>query len=288
MLAIFKREMQGYFTSMIAYLFMAGFVVVVGIYFMYYCVINGYADFAGAVLPSTCIWFSLLIPIITMRLWAEERKQKTDQLLLTAPISVTRIVLGKYLAVVTLFAITLLVLFLFPVILSFYADVAWPSVFTGFLGYLLLGCSLISIGFFISTLTENQIVSAVVSAVLVLMFFFLNNLADSFPGRARYSIMMLGVVVIGIMILFYTSTHKYLPSAIAGVLGIGAIACGYFINPSMYEDGAAKFVNWFSVLDRFYSFSDGLLNVSSIVYYLSFVGVFLFLTIRSIEKKRWN
>ena len=288
MLAIFKREMSGYFTSMIAYLFMAGFVVVVGIYFMFYCVINSYTDFAGAVLPSTCIWFSLLIPIITMRLWAEERKQKTDQLLLTSPISVTKIVLGKYLAVTCLFVITLCVLTLFPFILHFYGKVNWPTVGTGFLGYLLLGCSLMAIGFFISTLTENQIVSAVISAVLVLMFFFLNNLADSFPGRARYSIMMLAVVVIGVMILFYLSTKKYMPSLIAGVVGSGAIAIGYFVSPSMYEDGAAKFVNWFSVLDRFYSFSDGLLNVTSIVYYLSFIGVFLFLTVRSIEKKRWN
>lgn len=288
MKAIYKKEMQGYFTSMIAYLFMAGFVVIIGIYFTYYCVSNSVTDFSGYVLPSTCIWFSLLIPIITMRLWAEEKKQKTDQLLLTSPINVTQIVFGKFLAVVTLFAITICILLLFPFMLHFYGDVTWSTVFTGILGYFLLGCSLMAVGFFISTLTENQIVSAVISAVVILLFFFMGNITDNFPGRARYSIALCVMVVIVIMAVFYFSTKRILPSVISGIIGVGAIAGAYFIKPSIFDDGLSKFVNWFSVLDRFYNFSDGLLDVSSIVYYLSFIGVFLFLTIHAIEKKRWN
>lgn len=288
MKAIYKKEMQGYFTSMIAYLFMAGFVVLVGIYFIYYCVSRSLTDFAGFVLPSTCMWFSLLIPIITMRLWAEERKQKTDQLLLTSPISVTKIVIGKYLAVITLFLITLCILMLYPFMLHFYGDVNWASIVIGFFGYFLVGCSLIAIGFFVSSLTENQIISAVVSAVVILLFFFLNNISDKLPGRARYTILFCGVIVVAVMLLFYFSTKKLLPSVIAGLIGVGAIAVTYFVKPSVYENGLAKFVDWFSVLDRFQNYVDGLLDVSSTVYYLSFIGVFLFLTVHTIEKKRWN
>lgn len=288
MKAIYKKEMQGYFTSMIAYLFMAGFVVLVGIYFIYYCVGLAYTDFTGYVLPVTCMWFSLLIPIITMRLWAEERKQKTDQLLLTSPVSVTKIVIGKYLAVVTLFLITLAILMLYPFMLHFYADVNWALIMIGFLGYFMVGCSLIALGFFISSLTENQIVSAVVSAVVILLFFFLNNISDKLPERARYAILFWGIIVAAVMLVFYFSTRKLLPSVIAGLIGVGAIAVTYFVKPSVFDNGLAKFVDWFSVLDRFQSYVDGLLDVSSTVYYLSFIGVFLFLTVHTIEKKRWN
>lgn len=223
-----------------------------------------------------------------MRLWSEEKKQKTDQLLLTAPISVTKIVLGKYLAVVTLYVITIGLMLLFPFMLHFYGDVTWATVFTGFLGYFLLGCSLMAVGLFISSLTENQIVSAVVSIVVILVFFFMNNLADNFPGRARYSIALCVLIVGVIMAVFYFSTKRILPSVVAGIIGVGAIAGTYFVKPAIFENGLLKFVNWFSVLDRFYNFTDGLLDVSSIVYYLSFIGVFLFLTIYTIEKKRWN
>lgn len=288
MLAIYKKEMQGYFTSMVAYLFLACFVALVGVYFVYYCVANAVTDFTGYVLPSTCMWFAVLIPIITMRLWAEEKKQKTDQLLLTSPVSVTRIVMGKFFAVVTLFFIAVCLLLLFPFMLHFYGDVTWSTIFTGFLGYFLLGCSLLAVGFFISTITENQIIAAVISAVVILLSYFLENLTDNFPGRARYSIALCVLVVIGIMCVFYRSTRKVIPPVVAGVVGIGAIAVTYFVKSGIFDNGLSKFVNWVSVLDRFYNFTDGLLDVSAIIYYLSFIGVFLYLTIRSIEKKRWN
>lgn len=289
MLAIYKKEMQGYFTSMIAYLFLAAFVVLVGIYFVYYCVGYSLTDFAGYVLPSTCTWLGLLVPIITMRLWSEERKQKTDQLLLTSPISVVKIVIGKYLAVLSLFVIALAIIMLYPFMLHFYGDVEWTTIALGMFGYFLVGAALIAVGFFISSLTENQIVSAVVTAVLIFASFFLNNISNNLPGRARYSIIFYACVVVAVMVLFYVSTKKVLPSVVSGIIGAGAIALVYFIKPSMYDDGLSKVIDWFSMMERYTnSFINGLLDVSAVVYYLSFAGVFLFLTVHMIEKKRWN
>jgi ABC-2 type transport system permease protein len=288
MKAIYKKEMQGYFTSMIAYFFMAAFVLIIGIYFTYYCVSNAVTDFSGYVLPSTCMWFILLIPIVTMRMWSEERKQKTDQLLLTSPISVTKIVFGKYLAVATLLLLTLCIVLLFPFMLHFYGTVTWATVFTGMFGYFLVGCSLLAVGFFISSLTEHQVVSAVCCGAVIFVLFFMSNLADMLPGRARYSITCCALVVVVIMVLFYLSTKKVLPSVIVAIVGAGIIAAVYYFDPTIYDNGISNFVNWFSIIDRYTNFTDGILDVGSIVYYLSFIGVFLYLTVYSIEKKRWN
>ena len=288
MLAIYKKEMQGYFSSMIAYLFMASFIAIIGIYFTAYCVSSGYTDFAGVVLPSTSIWFAVLIPILTMRLWAEEKKSKTDQLLLTSPVSITKIVIGKYLAVLTLFFLTLCIVMIFPVILQFYGDVTWTTIFTGMLGYFLMGAALIAIGFFISSITENQIVAAVISVVVIVLFYLLGNLTSGFPGRARYSIILAAIGVVAIMVIFYYSTKTIVPSIISGLVGAGVIALTYCLKPTIFDNGLSKFVDWFSVIDRFYEFVQGILNVSAIVYFISFIGVFLLLTIRSIEKTRWN
>lgn len=288
MLAIYKKEMQGYFSSMIAYLFMASFIAIIGIYFTAYCVSGGYTDFAGVVLPSTSIWFAVLIPILTMRLWAEEKKSKTDQLLLTSPISITKIVVGKYLAVLTLFFITLCMVMIFPFILHFYGDVTWMTVFTGMLGYFLMGAALIAIGFFISSITENQIVAAVISVVTIVLLYLLGNLSSSLPGRARYSIILAAIAVVAVMIIFYCTTKTIVPSIISGLIGAGAIALTYYLKPTVFDNGLSKVLDWFSVIDRFYDFVQGILNVSAIVYFISFIGVFLLLTIHSIEKTRWN
>ena len=288
MLAIYKKEMQSYFTSMIAYLFMAVFVAVVGIYFTVYCVTGSVTDFAGYVLSGTSLWFAILIPLITMRLWSEEKKSKTDQLLLTSPISVGKIVAGKYLAVVSLFVLTLAIIMLFPFMLHFYGKVTWSTVMTGMLGYFLLGCALMAIGFFISTLTENQIVSAVITVVIIVAFYLLGSLANAFPGRARYSLVLCGVAIVGVMILYYVSTKAILPSVIFGVTGIGATALAYFLKPSIFDNGLSKFVEWFSVMDRFSNFAKGIIDIADVIYFVSFIGVFLFLTVRSVEKNRWN
>lgn len=288
MKAIYKKEMQSYFTSMVAYLFMACFFALVGIYFTYGCVINQSVDFAGYVLPSTCMWLAILIPMLTMRMWAEEKKQKTDQLLLTSPVSVTKIFFGKYLAAVTLFSISCLLLFIFPFMLHFYGNVDWVAVLVGMVGYFLLGCALIAIGFFISTITESQVIAAVISAVVILFLFFMENIATQFPTRARYTVALCVIIAALIGLAFYLSTKKVLAGLIAFAAGDLITAGAYLIWPSVFQGGLSKIVGWLSVMERFYNFTDGLFDVGAIVYFLSFIAVFGFLTVQSIEKTRWR
>ena len=177
----------------------------------------------------------LLVPLITMHLWSEEKKNKTDQLLLTSSLPVSSIILGKYLACLSLFAINVVIMLIYPFTMSFYGTVVWTNVFMLYLGYFLLGSALLSVGLFVSTLTESQFVSAIITFVLVLTMFLFK---------------------------VFTST-----------VNIGFIA---------------DIIEWFSLFSRFDAFVYGFIDISTIIYYLSFSGLFVFLSIVFIQKKRWN
>ena len=161
MLAVFRRELRAYFVSPIGFVFVGFFILIAGVFFAISNLLSGNPSFTG-VLSSLTFIFLFLVPILTMRLISEETRQKTDQLLITSPLSITGIVLGKYLAAVGVFVITLLITVLFPVIMSFFAllGLGWWEILGGYIGFLLMGCAFISIGLFFSSLTDNQLIAA--------------------------------------------------------------------------------------------------------------------------------
>ena len=154
MTAIYKRELKSYLTSMVGYLFIFFILVLTGIYFSAYQLSAAYPKFEYTLSAVTFV-FLIGVPILTMRVLAEERKQKTDQLLLTAPVSVGNIVIGKYLALVTVYAIPILVMCTYPLIMSKFGTVAFGSAYTAILGFFLLGCANIAIGVFMSALDRK-------------------------------------------------------------------------------------------------------------------------------------
>jgi ABC-2 type transport system permease protein len=235
MLAVYRRELQSYFFSPIAYVFMGIFLLLSGIMFTLINVMQGSADFNG-MLGNLTFLFMIVVPVLTMRLLSEERKNKTDQLLLTSPISLTSMVLGKYLAALSVFVLTLVITFVYPLILSMYGNPSVSEIFTGYLGFFFLGSSLIAVGVFISALGENQITSAFIT---------------------------LGVLF---------------------VLWIGSDWLISMIKIPWIND----VLSWFSVYSRFQPFAQGLLSITQIFYYISFSAVFVFLTIRTIETRRWS
>lgn len=177
MTAIYKRELKAYFCSVIGWLYLAVMMAVTGIYFYLLNLLVGYPTISY-MLQSVVFLIVFTIPILTMRSLAEERKYKTDQLILTAPISVGKIVMGKYLALVTLFAIPLALLGITPLILGSVGEFQLGLSYTSLLGFLLYGCLGLAIGLLASSLTE----SVVVSAILTLVFMFAGYIMSGFSG----------------------------------------------------------------------------------------------------------
>ncbi|QEH70542.1 ABC transporter permease [Cellulosilyticum sp. ST5] len=287
MKTILDKEFKAYFTSPIGYVFMAFFLLIFGFYFTAINIYNSYGDYTN-VLAALSSLLLFAIPLVTMRLLSEEKKNRTDQLLLTSPIHVKDIVLGKYFAAVSLFAITLIITMVQPAILMFFGNIPVGKILTCYLGYFLLGATLIAISLFISALTENQIISAIASIGLFLFLMLIDGLAVLIPKQRISSLVFLIIIVVLITLFIYFSIKDFYISGIIGLLGICGVVVTYNLNGSLFDGLCTKILQWFSLFSRFENFTYGLLDIGAIVYYLSFIFIFLFLTNQTIEKRRWS
>ena len=195
MTAIFKRELKSYLTSMVGYLFIFFVLVLTGIYFSAYQLSGGYSKFETTLSALTFV-FLIGVPILSMRVLAEERKQKTDQLLLTAPVSVWDIVFGKYLALVAVFAIPVVIMCVYPLIMSKFGTISYASAYTGILGFFLLGCANLAIGVFMSALTESQVIAAVLTFVFLFAFYMMNGISSFFSEGALSTCITFGLLIL--------------------------------------------------------------------------------------------
>ena len=286
MIAIFKRELRNYFQSPTGYIFMGFFLLLAGIFFALTNLIGGNPNYIG-VLSNLTFTFLIAVPVLTMRLISEERRHKTDILLITNPVSITGIVVGKYLAAVALFLITLGVTWLYPVIMSFFGDVAGWEIVGGYIGFLLLGCSFIAVGIFVSAMTENQVISAVVTFAALLLLWLVDWVVTALPKSATAGLIFTAIIAAGILALVYFSTRNWFVTAGLAVLGGGLIALLAGLDFNRFDGFVVRFFEWLSLLGRFEEFTYGVMSLSSIVYFASFAGVFVFITIRVIDKKRW-
>lgn len=232
MAAIFKREFRSYFNSVTGYAFAAFLLVFTGIYTMGVCLTGGYANYEY-VLGNMAFIFLLIVPIVTMKVFAEEKKQKTDRLLYALPLSMTRIVLGKYLALLAVFAVPMVLVSVYPLILTMYGTLNLKVVYGTVAGFMLLGAALLSVGVFISSLTESQ----------------------PLAGGLTFLVLLL----------------NYLSSSIASALGVG--------------ESLAESLDLFGRLDKFVY---GVFDIGNMVFYLTVIAFFLFLTVQSLEKRRWS
>jgi len=192
------------------------------------------------------------------------------------------------LAAVTVFVVTIAVTILYPIILSLYGDIPVAETLGAYIGFFLLGCSFISIGLFISSLTENQFVAAVVTFAALLLTWVIDWLESALPTDrvAGFVFVLILVGLVGAWI--YLTIRNLIISISATVVGAAAFIAVYILKPEFYDNAIVRFFKWFSLLSRYQKFTNGLLDLSSIVYYLSFIFVFIFLTIRVLEKRRWS
>ena len=287
MTAIYKRELKSYLTSMVGYLFIFFILVLTGIYFSAYQLSAAYPKFEYTLSAVTFV-FLIGVPILTMRVLAEERKQKTDQLLLTAPVSVGNIVIGKYLALVTVYAIPILVMCIYPLIMSKFGTVAFGSAYTAILGFFLLGCANIAIGVFMSALTESQVIAAVLTFVLLFAFYMMNGISSFFSKTSMSTCVTFGLLILAAAIILYTMIKNALISAIAAVIGEVILVVIYVVKSSVFEGGIQKVLNIFNLSGHFDNFTSNIFDIKGIVYFLSVIAICLFLTMKSISKRRWN
>ena len=287
MSAVFKKEIRTYFTTMSGYVFLGFFVLINAYFFSRFNVGEGSPDYSGT-LTYTFSMFLILIPVLTMRLFAEEVRQKTDQLLYTSPISIWKIVFGKFFAATSLFLFGTVIIVLFPIILNYYGDVNFIQTFGCFLGYFLLGASLIAVGLFISVLTDNQIIAAVGTFAAVFFILMMDSVIMSMPVDTLSSTVFTVLVISLISFILYKITKNIVISGAFFGVCLVAVSVLYFLDDLIFEGIIVRVLNWFSVLNHFESFYMGIFKLSDVVYYISFIYIFLYITINTIEKRRWR
>lgn len=287
MVGVFKKELKSYFSTPTGYVFMGFFLLVAGFFFAISNLFTMSADYNGMLSNITFI-FLIVVPILTMRLIADETRQKTDVLLLTSPLKLSAMVLGKYLAALTVFLITLLVTCLYPIIMSFFGSIAIWEIIGGYIGFFLLGATFIAVGLFISSLTDNQVIAAVVTFSVLLLLWVIDAVQSVLPSTTISGVVFAVILVVGIAVWLYFAARNIYVSLATAVVGGGIIAAIYLLNKDLYTGFISKFIAWFSVLNRYQDFSMGILSLSPIIYYITFSAAFIFLTIRTLEKRRWS
>lgn len=287
MLAVYKKELRSYFTSMIGYVFIAFSLIIIGISFYRQNLTSGIANFEYTITDVTIV-FILLVPILTMRLMAEERKQKTDQLLLTVPLKPSDIVIGKFLAVFTILLIVMGIVSFYPLIINIYGDVPFAAAYSSIFGFCLLGASYLAIGMFISSLTDSQVVAAVVTLVTFIVTGLIDGIALVIPSDGKTAYIFFTLIIIAIGLILYRMMNNLTVAIGVGVIAEIGLTIAYVTRPLAFDGSIVKVFSWLSVLSRFNNFRLGILDIADLIYYLSIVFIFLFLTTQVVKKRRWS
>ena len=287
MIPIYKKEMRTYFTHVSGYIFLTLFLLLVALFFVTTNVFTRNPAFHMTISQSTLLLF-IMIPTLTMRLFSEEAKNKTDQLLYTSPITILNIVAGKFFAAFSLFFIAISATVLFPLLINRYGSLPVTQIIGTYIGFILLGACCIAVGVFISALTDNQIVAAVGAFAANFLLFVMETIALIMPTTTFASLLFVALIIVGVAGILYYSTKSILVSAIAGSIGV-IIAIGlYFYNNLIYDGVIVRVLFWISLFSRFHTFSFGVLNLSDVIFYISFCALFIFMTINILEKRRWR
>lgn len=286
MKAVFKHELSLYYHGLLAYVFGAFLLEFIGIGAMMYNINRAVANFEYA-LGTFCIGFVALVPILTMRVLAEEKKQKTDQLLSLLPITGVDIVLGKYFAMAVVFVAPMIVACIYPFIFSLYGDVYLPTSYGALFAFICLGLALIAIGMFISFLTESQGMAAGICVVVMLFCYYSASLADYISSTA-FNVAALLVLSALLALIVRKLTRSDAAGLIILALCVAAVVITWLVSPTSLETLLPDLMNKLSLFERFYTFVNGVFDVTAIVYYISVAVFFLFLCVQSWEKKRYN
>lgn len=287
MIAIFKKEFKAYFHSIIGWLFLAFFLAFLGLYFYLYNLTMGYG-FLGYALSGISMIFVLLVPMVTMRIMAEEKKQKTDQLLFTAPISVEKVILGKYLALIALFGMAMAVTCIYPIILAAFGTINVAMTYLSILNFFFVACAYMAIGMFISTVTESQAFAAVLTFIVVLFTCIADGIASLFSTSALTTFVVMTVLfaILG-GIAYGMMKNMTISLLIFGICEAG-LAGVYLVKPVVLEGLVEKLLYAVAMFGHFDNIVSGVFNLADFVYFISISFLFCFLTIQAVKKRRFS
>ena len=284
MTAVLKHELRNYFHTLTAYVFGAFLLAFIGLGATLYNLQAAVSNFEF-VLSFGSLVFVVIVPILTMRVIAEEKKQRTDQLLYSLPITTTEVVLGKYLALLVVYLIPLAV---YPLIFARYGDVYLLTSYGSIFAFFVLGAALIALGVFISSLTDNQGFAAGIGIAVILLNYYSASLSEyvsSTPAGALIAAFAL-VIVLGVVIRHLTKNENlaYGFYFLAG----GAVLILYLADSEAFSGLLPSIMKMLSLFERFYVFVNGVFDLTAIVYFVTFAAFFLFLSVQSLEKRRYN
>lgn len=287
MTAVLKHELKLYFHSLTAYVFGAFLLAFIGIGSMLYNIQAAVSNFEF-VLSFGSLVFVVIVPILTMRVLAEERKQRTDQLLYSLPITTTQVIAGKYLALLAVYLIPLCVVALYPLLFAQFGEVYLLTSYGSILAFFILGAALIAVGVFISSLTDNQGFAAGVGIAVILLNYYSVSLSEYASSTALGSVISLCVIifVLGAVIRHLTKNENLAYGVCIVFVALITIVC--FLDSSKFEGLLPGIMTKLSLFNRFNTFVNGVFDMTAIVYYLTVIVFFLFLSVQSLEKRRYN
>ena len=294
MLAVYKKEMRSYFTSFIGYVFIGLLMLVLSFIFYNINIVKKNA-FIGYVFEHNYVQIVLmvLVPVMTMKVFADEKHSKTDQMLFTAPIKISSIVLGKFLAIATMFSIPMAIFSFYPLVLSDYGTIPWLASYNSILGFWLMGLTALAIGVYISSITENQIMSAVVTFVILLVSFMCFYMNTAFSNNAMTSVIFFSAIAALLAVVIFMQLKENVKIATivsVGFLGVcvGALVIIYFAKQELLVGLIQQFLLKLSLYQNLSHFCVQYFEPAAVVYNISIIIFCLFLTNMSLEKRRWS
>ena len=287
MKAILQKEWHGYFSTVTGYLFTAFLMLFAGIFFSVLCLTGGLPSFEY-VLSNMTFVFVIVTPILTLRGISEERRQKTDRLLYALPIGLTRVVLGKYAALLGVLAVPTALMGLYPLVLSGFGTVNLGAAYGSLLAFFLLGAALLSIGLYLSCLSDSPVACAAICFAVVLVNYFLSTLALYLPGTAEASFWLFLALCLLFALIVLRMTSAVWPAVAALAVSGGAVLAVWRVNSEAFAGAFPALLEKLSLFEAFQSFVGGEMDLAALFFYISVSVVFVVLTVQSMEKRRWS
>lgn len=287
MTAIFLREFKGYFNSMLGWVLTGVMLLFGGLYFTAVNLQGGYTDLSYT-LYSFIIVLLIFVPLLCMRSFAEEKRSRTDQLLLTSPVSIPGIVMGKYLSLLAMFAVPLGVYVLYPLLMKALGAANFAASYSGLLAYFFLGAALIAVCMYLSTLTENQIVAALSGFGVLLVGYLMPAIQTLFTAGSSLALVVFAIILGAASLIIGLHSRSLVLGG--GVFAVGCIALAvlFSVRSAALTTAFSAVLGALALFEPFLNFVNGLFDVTALVYYAGVAGLFLFLTGQALEKRRWN